>query len=253
MKIKDLNKTLTEQLDEVLTTEMRDYIRLVLDNNHKFLVHNNPKDVPLFIRTRTRGGVDYKTDKMHLPVDVESIVDQAMVNKFGHPYRTQSLYTTQLGSSSYGNAYAVIPYGGDISYCYSTKIKDLLFNYMEHLKTIESEVYQMVSTKYTDLLRNYGMVESIILNPHGTMKDKLLSIVNITGDESLSEMVCDSHHKNLTLLSESCEVTTSIDKVISSMPVDYEIMIDAPTFLLINKKNVTRRFGKSIEDYLKRF
>lgn len=257
MKMIDLERTLSEQLEEILTPEMKNYIKYVNDNNLKLLVHNSPKNTTLFLKTRAKGGVDYKTDKMHMPPDIKDFIDNYLQEKFGHPYRTVSLYTTQIGSSSYGNAYAVIPFGGKVSYCYSDKVKDLLFNYMDFLKEVEERIYAEIKKTYPQLSKAYEQVEGIILNPHHTFAEKITYVKEKLGDNSdstnIGNIINNAAMSMLSSIAESYNVTDSLSTAISSIPSDYEIMIDAPKFLLINKKYVSSKFSKSVEDYLKRF
>lgn len=185
-------------------------------------------------------------------------IGEIMEEVFGHNYRSTSVYGTFFDDRQFGEPYLMLPYGGEYSFCYSTSVNDMYFDYHRLKMETYEEIYQKIKsdntvkdiwndfeytvqemkkslTDYKQALFDLGMEESMI--------DKLLTLFETT-----------LHNKYLEFVNVYNVTTSLVETYTDTAKYKHlmiEIMVKAPKFFMVSEGYIIKNY-RDIESFLEK-
>lgn len=224
--------------------EMLEYMKECVESN-KILHHNSGSIETDFIVVTE----DHKSPQDGAHNYFGNYLDDYFNKAFGINFRKDSIYTTLSGSSSYGSPFVLLP-TGQYKMCYSEEIFDW---YMTWRKEIIDIVMHRIDTKYDE-----NMVADVVFNVLESNEKDLEHIANDLVDgfvkkglenlvaEELTNEIFHEIKKELSNLLSTYKVTDSMSSLPESLvKTNNEIMVVSKSYLLLNKKKIISKTGKS--------
>lgn len=260
MKISDLEYTVREIIPEVMDEHMRKYIDQCLSQG-AFLIHNTKKDAPYYTT------VLHERDMPHFDTQIQPLGD-LMAAKFGHDFRSTSVYSTFHGESQYGNPYILLPYGGEYEICYSPVVPDMYHVYNELVVKTYEDMYELLKNGFeSEMFSNVAILdiwnsfEHTIQSMHTTYEDYHRDLI-VHGLNTDQASVLVLKFKSIMQhyyerVAKTYKVSSDINSVYADVGKEQnpsiELMVKAPKYLMVSSRYIGRKFGKNAVEFFKGF
>lgn len=223
---------------------MLEYMEDCVSKNAVLHHNSNAVDTDFIVVTE-----DHKSPQSGSHNYFGTYLDDYFSQKFGIAFRKDSIYTTLNGASSYGAPFILLP-TGKYKLSYSEEIFDW---YMTWQKEIIDIVMHRVNTKHNEQLIA-DIVFSVLRSNENSMDD----IAKELNSEFIKKKIPESDAGKLTndIMSEilssiknylsTYKVASSISEIPESLKsTNNEIMVSSSSYLLLNKKKILSKTGKS--------
>jgi len=248
LKIEDLNVSIEDTIFKIKDVHMQRYIDEVISIKYMPLRHNNNRQEDYYISP-----LHERTGMLYGNILYIEYIGEIMQEKFGHNYRSKSVYTTFFGDKQYGDSlYIVLPFGGNYDMCYSPDIHDMY----HEVPTIKNEAFEKVYTyikseiKDKNVLSVWNDIEYDLVHEMKKSLQDYTQYLNAKIPEEqtkeildvFSKHVLDGYNKRI----ESYKVTNSLIETYNDIGRMYnpiiEVMVRSPKFLMISYNYIMKKY-----------
>lgn len=258
MKVSELEYTIKDMIPKLMDDHMRGYILDCLKSSH-ILRHNTQKDTPYYITALHERNDMVKGNELYI-----EYIGELMEERFGHNFRTTSVYSTLSGDSQYGHQYAMIPFGGEYEICYSPDVHDMYYNYHEVKMKVYDEMYNLIKNGWEsdvlpeNILSIWNGMEHTVQHMKNSL-DHYASYLSSKGVDQASVKMLLSKFKEMLnhfyhILLKTYKVSGNITSVVKDVGHHYnpaiELMVKSPKYLMINEKYILDKYNMSVLEFL---